>query len=534
MIRDALESALRDAFGELDVELPASISLERPGRREHGDWSTNAALVTGKKAGWKPRELADKVAERLSNDPPRHVTGVTVAGPGFVNFHLAAGWLHDVLGEVVTQGTESYARLDIGQGQKVNVEFVSPNPTGPVHAGHGRGAAYGDSLARLFERTGHDVHRECYLNDRGVQMQHYAASLTARKNGTPVPEDGYQGEYIAEWAAEMPDDADPLQWGEQRAIADAREVLDRLNVRFDTWFSERTLVDSGAMDATLQDLKDRDVVFEEGGATWLRSTDYGDDKDRVLIKSDGEPTYLLPDIAYHRDKVARGAEKMIDVWGADHHGYVPRMRAAIQSLGYEPDIFEAPIVQLVKLERGGEKIRLSKRTGELVELREVIDEVGPDAARLTFLLQSVDTSQTFDLEVVASQAMENPVFYVQMAHARIAGIARVAGEHGVERLPFDQVDLTLLTHERELEVLRKLSELPETLAVALADRAPHRVTTWVRELADRFHSFYHDCYVIHPDVSADLAQARLWLVESARVGLAIGLDLLGVAAPESM
>jgi arginyl-tRNA synthetase len=332
----------------------------------------------------------------------------------------------------------------------------------------------------------------------------------------------------------MPDDADPITWGEQRAIADISEVLEKLNVRFDTWFSERSLVESGAVEATLGDLKDKGVVFEDGGATWLRSTDYGDDKDRVLVKSDGDATYLLPDVAYHRDKIARGAEKLIDVWGADHPGYVARMRAAIQSLGYDPEMFEVPIVQLVKLERGGKEVRLSKRTGELVELREVIDEVGPDAARLTFLLQSVDTKQTFDLEVVASQAMENPVFYVQMAHARIAGIARVAGEHGVERLPLGATDLALLTHERELEVLRKLSELPETLAVALADRAPHKITTWVRELADRFHGFYHDCYVIHPDVSAELAQARLWLVESARVGLAIGLDLLGVTAPESM
>jgi arginyl-tRNA synthetase len=534
MIRDALESSLRNALGKLDVEPPATITLERPARREHGDWSSNVALATAKKAGRNPRELATQLAEVLTTDPPAHVVGVEVAGPGFVNFHLGAGWLHDVLTLVVAEGTSGYARPDLGHGERVNVEFVSANPTGPVHAGHGRNAAYGDSLARLFERTGHVVHRECYLNDRGVQMQQYAASLAARRAGEPVPEGGYQGEYIVEWAREMPDDADPLVWGEERAIADQREVLDRMNVRFDTWFSERSLVANGAMDATLADLRARGVVFEQGGAVWLRSTDFGDDKDRVLVKSDGEPTYLLPDIAYHRDKLARGSDRLVDVWGADHHGYVPRVRAAMQALGVDPSALEIPIIQLVNLERGGAPVRLSKRTGELIELREVIDEVGPDAARLTFLLQSVDTKQTFDLEVVASQAMENPVFYVQMAHARIAGILRVAGEQGVSRRPLDEVDLGLLTHDRELAVLRTLSELPGTVAVALADLAPHRITTWVRELAAAFHGFYHDCYVIHPDVPAELAQARLWLVESARVGLSIGLDLLGVSAPESM
>src|SRR5690606_16054351 len=320
-------------------------------------------------------------------------------------------------------------------------------------------------------------------------------------------------EYIAEWAAEMPDDADPLAWGEQRAVADHAEVLEQMNVRFDTWFSERSLVDSGAMDATLADLRARGAAYDHDGAVWLRSSDHGDDKDRVLIKSDGEPTYLLPDVAYHRDKFARGFDLLIDVWGADHHGYVARMKAAMQALGHDPDEFEPVIIQLVNLQRGGQPVRLSKRTGEIVALREVIDEVGPDAARLTFLLQSIDTKQTFDLEVVASQAMENPVFYVQMAHARIAGIARVAAERGVQRRPLAEVDLALLTHEREHEVLRRLAELPDVLAVACEDRAPHKVTTWVRDLATAFHGFYHDCYVIHPDVGDDLAQARLWLVE---------------------
>src|SRR5690606_29550199 len=315
-------------------------------------------------------------------------------------------------------------------------------------------------------------------------------------------------EYIAEWAAEMPDDADPLAWGEQRAVADHAEVLEQMNVRFDTWFSERSLVDSGAMDATLADLRARGAAYDHDGAVWLRSSDHGDDKDRVLIKSDGEPTYLLPDVAYHRDKFARGFDLLIDVWGADHHGYVARMKAAMQALGHDPDEFEPVIIQLVNLQRGGQPVRLSKRTGEIVALREVIDEVGPDAARLTFLLQSIDTKQTFDLEVVASQAMENPVFYVQMAHARIAGIARVAAERGVQRRPLAEVDLGLLTHEREHEVLRRLSELPDVLAVACEDRAPHGPPQGPAETALR-RALLPDTAEVLPDGSLAIGGCRV-------------------------
>ncbi len=332
----------------------------------------------------------------------------------------------------------------------------------------------------------------------------------------------------------MPDDADPMEWGEARAIEDHRQVLDALDIHFDTWFSERSLVESGAMEATLDDLRARGVVVDADGAVWLRSTDFGDDKDRVLVRSDGEPTYLLPDIAYHRDKFARGFDLLIDVWGADHHGYVPRMKAAMQAVGHDPAELEVSIVQLMTLMRDGEVVKLSKRTGDIVELREVIDEVGGDAARLTFLLQSIDSPQTFDLDVVTSQAMENPVFYVQMAHARIRSIKRVAAERGVTRVDIAEADRSLLVHERELEVLRALSTLPDVLASACADRAPHRITTWVRELAGTVHGFYHDCYVLGDDIAPELTQARLWLVEAAEIGLAIGLDLLGVGAPESM
>jgi arginyl-tRNA synthetase len=535
VIRDQLVEALRGALVALSVEpLPATVSLERPARREHGDWSSNVALVTAKAAGRNPRELAQQLADHLTASPPAHVLAVEVAGPGFVNFRLADSWLHDVLTAVVTEGVDGFARSDVGTGTTVDVEWVSANPTGPLHVGHGRNAAYGDSVVRLLERTGHTVTREFYLNDRGTQMQKYADSLLARKQGAEPPEDGYHGQYVRDWAAEMPDDADPLTWGEARAIEDHRQVLALMDITFDVWFSERSLVEAGAVQETLADLRARDMAYDHDGAVWLRSTSYGDDKDRVLVKSDGEFTYLLPDVAYHRDKFGRGFTLLIDVWGADHHGYVARMKAAVQALGHDPDELEVALTQLVSLQRGGVEVRLSKRTGEIIELRELIEEVGADAARLTFLLQSIDTSQTFDIEVVKRQAMDNPVYYVQMGYARIRSIKRRADEAALVRAPLADVDLGLLTHERELDVLRSLSELPEVVALAAKERAPHKITTWVRELAGAFHGFYHDCYVISDETPPSLTQARLWLVEAAEVGLAIGLDLLGVSAPESM
>jgi arginyl-tRNA synthetase len=466
------------------------------------------------------------------------VTAVEIAGPGFVNFRLADSWLHDVALEVLDHGVKGYARSSVGTGTRVQVEFVSANPTGPLHAGHGRGAAYGDSLGRILERCGYEVSRESYLNDRGVQMQKFIDSLEARRLGDEPPADGYHGQYVIDWAADIPEnivDRDELwEWGEARAVEDHREVLARMNVHFDHWFSERSMVESGAIDVTLADLREHGVVYESDGAVWLRSTDYGDDKDRVLVKSDGEFTYLLPDIAYHRDKYARGFDLLIDVWGADHHGYVPRMKAAMQALGHDPAELECAIIQLVNLLRGGEPVRFSRRAGDVVELRDVFDEVGADSARLTYLLQSIDSPQTFDYDLVKSQANDNPVFYVQMAFARIQSIFRVAAERGVERVPLDRVDLSLLTHERELDVLRVLSELPDTVVVAANDRAPHRIATWVRELAGAVHGFYHDCYVMGDGIAPELTQARLQLVEAASVGLAIGLDLLGVSAPEQM
>jgi arginyl-tRNA synthetase len=533
MVPPGLADAIADACADLGLQRPATVVLERPRIAEHGDWSTNVALASAKAAGRSPRDIAVALAERLNANPPPHVSKVEVAGPGFVNIRLHNSWLHEVLRIAVTEGETSFGRLDLGGGQTINVEFVSANPTGPLHAGHGRWAAYGDSLARVLERCGYRPHREFYVNDRGVQVERYAASLVARKRGEEPPADGYMGAYIAEWATEMPDDADPIEWGLERAHVYQRDTLASMGVVFDTWFSERALVADGVVEATLADLRATGHVYDADGAVWLRTTDFGEDKDRVLVKSDGEPTYFLPDIAYHRDKFNRG-EHLINVLGADHHGYAPRMKVAVLALGHDADDLEIIIGQNVVLIRAGEEVRLSKRTGDFVELRDVIDEVGADATRFTYLLNSIDTKLTFDLDVVTQNTMENPVFYVQYAHARIRSIMRTAAERRVVRGPLADTDLSLLVHERELELLRVLGELPDVVNEACTKRAPNKVTTWVRELAGAFHGFFHDCYVMGDGVSPELTQARLWLIEGVRVGLVVALSLLGVSAPESM
>jgi len=532
-MRLVLTTALANALAQLGIDSEDEIHLEQPARSDHGDFSSNVALTSAKKAGIAPRELAQQLVDSLSQNLPLHVNSVEIAGPGFLNFRLDSVWLQELIPVVLAAG-DSYGRSDTGAGRTVLIEFVSSNPTGPVHAGHARGAVFGDSLGRLLSYTGYSVEREFYINDRGVQMQTFAASLTARKLGTELPEGGYNGQYIIDWAEQMPADADPLAWGEQRALSDARTVLDRLNVHFDTWFSERSMVDGGAIPTTLSDLRDGRVVVEADGAVWLRSTDYGDDKDRVLIKSDGEFTYLLPDVAYHRDKFARGFDLLINVWGADHHGYVPRMKAAVQSLGHDPADLEVIISQLVRLEKEGEEVKISKRSGNLITLEDLLDDVGVDAVRLTYLLQSVDSPQTVDLDLIVAQSNENPVFYVQMANARIHSIGRVAAERGIKRLDAQGVNLSLLTHERELEILRTLYLLPEVVELAARDRAPHKVTTWVRELAAAVHGFYHDCPILSEETADDLRQARWMLADAAGAGLRVGLDLLGVTAPEQM
>ena len=538
VIRDQLRAALDAALTAAGFDRPAGgVALEPPRQRDHGDWSTNVALQVAKPAGVPAPEAAARITAALRDTLPAGYADVDVAGHGFINFRLSPAALHAVLRAVAVEG----ARFGHGRGlagQRINLEFVSANPTGPLHAGGGRWVAVGDALANILVSQGAEVHREYYLNDAGTQLDTFGQSLHARYEGREPPEGGYFGAYLVDMAdrlrAELGDhvtEEQAREWGYRDVVQQLHDDLDRIGVRFDTWFSERTLHERGDVGRVLDDLARLGMTFEHEGATWLRTSDYGDSRDRVLVRSDATTTYLCNDLAYHRDKLARGWEHLIDIWGADHHGQVKSLQAGLAALGH-PDEPEALLGQLVKLVTGGRPVRMSRRTGEFVTLADILDEVDPDVCRLTFLLQSIDTAQTFDLDVVTSQSMENPVYYVQYAHARAVSIARRADVAGVTRLPILETDLAPLRHERELDLLRALDRYPEVVAEAAALRAPHRVTTWVRDLAARFHGFYRDCRVLTDDEA--LTQARLWLSEATRIGLANALGLLGVEAPEEM
>jgi len=538
MIRDTLATALRAALLEEGIEPAADIHLERPGRREHGDWSSNVAMATAKAAGRVPRELAGELVARLQAAPPPHVERVEIAGPGFVNFHLRETWLHGVLVDVLAAGEDGYARHDLANGERVQIEFVSANPTGPIHVGNGWFASYGDSLGRIMERCGYDVTREYYVNDTGGQIRRLGESLLARRAGEPVPEGGYPSDFVKELASEYdgPDDdvAEAGRWAAARILAFIEHQMESINIHYDEWYSQASIEDSEAVAATVAQLQETGLVWEEDGALWLNTAAHGDPREkRVLRKSldqGGDYTYLAGDLAYHRNKfLVRGFDLVINVWGADHHGQVASLKAGVAALGVDPSRLEIRLGQMVSLASG----RIGKRLGNAVDLNDLVDDIGPDVMRLLSLVASLDQAPTIDLDKVREGSRESPVFYVQYANARIHSIGRKAAEAGVERRPLDTVDLSLLVHERELELLRTLDELPEVVELACVDRAPHKVTAWVRELADRFHGFYHDCYVLG-DVPPELTQARLWLVEGARTGLAIGLDLLGVSAPEAM
>lgn len=542
MVTESIVAALLEALAAADLPVPeAGIELTPPKSREHGDWTTNVALVLANRVGAKPRDVAQRIQHALEVAPPPHTQRVEIAGPGFLNFFLAPSWLHDVLRSVVEAG-DAYGGSRRYEGQRINLEFVSANPTGPLHAGGGRWVAVGDALANLLATQGAEVHREYYLNDFGNQLETFRASLMARYRGEEPPEDGYHGPYLAEMAGRMraelgADIADEhaVAWGIGDVISALRVDLGRIGVHFDTWFSEQSLHDRGEVVRVLDELRASGHTFDADGAEWLASEAMGDQRDRVLVRSDGTTTYLCNDLAYHRDKAARGWTHLVDIWGADHHGQVKSLQVGLRALGIGTDDAPEPEVilgQLVTLVKDGKVVRISKRTGNIITLADILDEVDPDVARLTFLLQGIDTPQTFDLDVVTAQSMENPVYYVQYAHARVASIARRAAEAGVERAPLAEVDLGLLAHERELDLLRALADYPAVLAHAADLRAPHRVTTWVRDFASRFHGFYRDCRVITDD--AALTQARLWLAEACRVGLAGALGVLGVRAPEEM
>jgi arginyl-tRNA synthetase len=538
MIRDVLEAALRNALDKLGVAPPATIGLERPARREHGDWSSNVALATAKAAGRNPRELATQIVDVLTAAPPAHTTRIELAGPGFVNFHLAPTWLHDVLRDVVAQGEHDFGRLDIGHGERVMVEFVSANPTGPIHVGNGWFASYGDALARILERTGHTVTREFYVNDTGGQINRLGESILARRAGTPLPDDGYPSGFVKGLASayEGPDDIeDAGRWAAEHVLGFIQNQMASINITFDEWFSQASIEESEAVADTIAELGAKGLVWEEDGALWLNTAPFGDSREKRVVRKSadqgGSYTYLAGDLAYHRNKFTeRGFDRVINVWGADHQGQVASLLAGVAALGVEPGRLEVRIGQMVSLAGG----RIGKRLGNAVDLDDLVDDIGPDVMRLLSLVASLDQSPTIDLDKVRAESKESPVYYVQYANARIHSIHKRAGELGTTTRPLADVDLAPLTHEREVELLRTLSTFPEVVELACVERAPHKVTAWVRELADRFHGFYHDCRVLGDDVDPATTQARLWLVEASRIGLAVGLDLLGVTAPESM
>jgi arginyl-tRNA synthetase len=540
----AAVSACIDA-GEFDGTAPAEVTIERPKNPEHGDYATNVALRLAKAAGRPAREVAETIATRL-----RKLDGidrVDVAGPGFLNITLGAAALGDVARRVVEAG-EAYGCSEQLAGQRINLEFVSANPTGPVHLGHTRWAALGDSLHRLLEAAGAEVTAEHYINDFGSQMGKFGASLFAAAQGRPVPDDGYHGDYVPD-VAQLVVEAEPgvldlpepealarfTARGEELMIANLRGSLARFRVEFDVWFSERAMHANGEVDAALERLRAQGHVYDADGAVWLRTTDFGDDKDRVLVRSNGEKTYFAADAAYYLDKRARGFDRLLYLLGADHHGYVGRLKAIAACAGDDPDrTLEALIGQLVKLVRDGEEVRLSKRSGTIVTLDDFVDLVGVDAGRYSLARWSADSPLTLDIAEITRKSNDNPVYYVQYAHARLSSLQRNADDLGISRST--EPDLALLSHEREGELLGALGEFPRVVAAAAELRAPHRVAHYLESLAGTYHRFYDACRVLPMgDEPADaLTDARLWLCEATRVVLANGLALLGVSAPERM
>jgi arginyl-tRNA synthetase len=528
---DAISAALSTAGIDASRD---EILLERPQREEHGDLSTNIALVVAKRASEPPRQVAEDLAARLRAAGVEHVESVEVAGPGFVNFRLRSSYYHDALASIVTEGEAHYARPNLGHDERVQIEFVSANPTGPLHVGNGWFGAYGDALGRLLERCGFAVEREYYLNDTGNQIKLLGESLLARRAGDAPPEEGYQGEYLVELATdyEGPDEAMTAgKYASDRIVANITATLERLGIVFDRWYSQASIEESGLVDQTIAILRNGGAVYDADGATWFRSSAFGDSRDRVLVRSDGQPTYLAGDLAYHRDKfVTREFDRVIDVWGADHHGQVASLRAGVSALGIDPERLEILLGQVVSLVSG----KMSKRAGHFVRLDELIDTVGPDATRLLTLMNSINQSTTIDLDAVQRQSMENPVYYVQYAYARIESIGRVAKDRGVKTPSVEKAQLSLLVHPREIELIRRLIDLPSVVEESAVERAPYKVTNWVRQLASDFHAFYHDCRVLGDEISDELSGARLVLVEAVKAGLLIGLGILGVSAPESM
>ena len=569
-IRESLESVLYQALkaaveaGELPLNEIPQPSLERPREEGHGDWACTIAMRLAKAAHMNPRAIAQVIVDHLPAN--NLVESFEIAGPGFINLSLTNASFQAVVSEARQQGSD-FGKSELSEPCKVNLEYISANPTGPMHVGHGRWAALGDAIARVMRHAGYSVDEEFYINDQGNQMNVFGNSIVVRYQqllgqDVEMPEACYGGAYIKDIAQAIID-ADGDKWldaNEDERLVDFRErgyammldsVKDTLSTfgnSFDTWFSERSLFVADENGETKQQrafdvMNEKGLLFEAEGATFFRSTDYGDDKDRVLVKANGDLTYFMSDVAYHYDKMQRGYDHLIDIWGADHHGYIQRCKAMMAAWGY-PDALEVVLGQLVNLLRDGEPVRMSKRTGEMVTFQELIDEVGVDATRYLMLSKSADQAIDFDIEVAKKQDSSNPVYYVQYAHARICSILRKAGEArgmnvesaGIEEivaeLGLDDIDLSPLAHESELALMRKMADFSDLVAGAARDRAPFRLTHYAQELAGLFHSFYGNCHVLGEEESVE--KARLALVDSTRIVLALSLDLLGVSAPERM
>ncbi|WP_239255108.1 arginine--tRNA ligase [Listeria ilorinensis] len=541
-----IKQAVVASTGIDESEIPA-ILLEVPKEKSHGDYSTNIAMQLARVAKKAPRQIAEGITAELEG--AAQIEKIEIAGPGFINFFMDNRYLTAVVPAVLAEQMD-YGRSDFGQKERIQLEFVSANPTGDLHLGHARGAAIGDSLANILDMAGYDVYREYYINDAGNQINNLVLSAEARYfealgKEWPFPEDGYHGKDIIELGQTLADKyGDTYADAEvsvrhkvfrQEALAFETAKLERdlqeFRVHFDNWFSETSLYEENQILPALEKLRANGRVYELDGATWLRTTDFGDDKDRVLIKSDGSYTYFLPDIAYHLNKLNRGFDVLIDILGADHHGYIPRMKAAIEALGYQPSQLEVEIIQLVHLYENGEQIKMSKRTGKSVTMRDLIEEVGLDATRYFFAMRSSDTHMNFDMGLAKSTSNENPVYYVQYAHARISSILRSGAENGLT--VSDAVDLALIQSETEFDLLKVIGEFPDVVAEAAQKRAPHRIVRYLNDLAAAFHRFYNTNKVLDPK-QPELSQARLALIEAARITLQNGLKLLGVSAPEKM
>jgi len=535
---------LREGF--LPEMVVPEVRMERPKSRDHGDYATNIALALAKPAGMAPRALADELAARLGQVPG--IASAEVAGPGFVNIRLDSA-AQGALARTAVEAGSLWGHGSSLAGRTINVEFISANPTGPLHLGHTRWAAVGDAIARVLAAAGATVATEFYVNDRGVQMDKFGASVMAAAQGRPVPEDGYHGGYILDLAAaicmarpditSLPEEQQLVAFREAAyglQLKQQQQVLELFRTHFDVWFSERSLHESGAVERGMAKLREQGHVFEQGGAIWLRTTDFGDDKDRVLVKADGEYTYFASDTAYYVDKRARGFDINVYLLGADHHGYVNRLRAVAACAGDDMDEnVEVLIGQLVKITRGGEEVKLSKRAGTIVTLDDLVGEVGVDAARYTLARYPADSPLTLDLEEMTRATSDNPVFYVQYAHARIASVLRNAEELGIDWRGAE-FDPAILDHERENNLLGMIGEFPRIVAGAAELREPHRVARYLEDLATAYHRFYDVCWVLPrgDEEVGPLHISRLWLCAAARQTLANGLDLLGVSSPERM